>query len=394
MGRIIGIRHRVKRTVEGEARPTEVAIFDETDGGLPKILKLDDELAELDFIFGRFPVSYREVTYPVPSVPSRHIKTKKAKNDDGEEITKTFYPDKYDGLANGDIVVSILGGSGRRMVYSLSRKADFVRAKIFWISSGVLNRFREGDKEKDAENVARLFVRQPDLFYEVTIKDRELIILRERLDARVDAMKARIACEQRLTTRTIGNIFCSEEGMYPEGELEEIFDEEKSSDTIFQSLLAEEKSREKELTTFVTEMDIYKSLFEPIEGCGPMIASRIIASVGDIRRFEGNVAKFKAYCGVHLRDGKFARRRNDEAANWSNEIRQAMYLLGEQFNRRPNSVWGIRFREIKEKMRVNHPEAVGENGKKKYTPIHIHKMAKWRTLTKFAEWLFREWNKQ
>lgn len=280
------------------------------------------------------------------------------------------------------------------MIFALSRKAEQIGAKVFWVSSGILNKFREGDKEKDAENVARLFIKNPALFHEVTVKDRDLIILRERLDARTDAMKARIACEQRLTQRMIGNIFCSEENLYPEGKLEDLFDQEKANDTIFQSLLAEEKAREKELTACVSAMDVYKNIFGPIEGCGPMIASRIIASVGDIRRFDGNVARFKAYCGVHLRDGKFARRRNNEAANWSNETRQAMYLIAKQFNKRPNSAWGIRLREIKEKMRAAHPEAVEENGKKKYTPIHIHKMAKWRTLTKFAEWLFKEWNKQ
>lgn len=395
MGRIIGIRHRVKRTKEGEARPTEVAIFENADSPA-KIYKLEDELDELDFIFGNFPVSYREadVHEIISSVTSRHIKHKKGKNNDGKEITKIFVPNQHEGLLSGDIVVSILGGSGRKMIFTLSRRAEQIGAKIIWVSSGLLNKFREGDKEKDAENVAKLFIKQPGLFHEVTIKDRELILLRERLDTRIDAMKARIACEQRLMQRMIGNIFCNKEGLYPEGEMEKLFDEEKANDSIFQSLLSEEKTREKELITCVSAMDVYKNIFEPIEGCGPMIASRIIASVGDIRRFEGNVARFKAYCGVHLRDGNFARRRNNEAANWSNEIRQAMYLLGEQFNRRPDSVWGMMFREIKGKMRAAHPETVGENGKKKYTPIHIHKMAKWRTLTKFTEKLFKEWNKQ
>ncbi|MBU6431025.1 MAG: transposase [Patescibacteria group bacterium] len=303
-------------------------------------------------------------------------------------------PSSYDGLRAGDTVVSMLGGSGRKMIFALSRKAERIGAKVLCVSSGLLNKFREGDKEKDAENLAKLFVKQPSLFHEVTIKDRELILLREKLDARTDAMKARIACEQRLAQRIIGNIFCSEENLYPEGKLEDLFDQEKASDKIFQSLFAEEKARGKELTACVSAMDVYKNIFEPIEGCGPMIASRIIASIGDIRRFEGNVARFKAYCGVHLRDGQFARRRNNEAANWSNEIRQAMYLLAEQFNKRPDSTWGLRLREIKEKIRVAHPEAVGENGKKKYTPMHIHRMAKWRTLTKFAEKLFKEWNKQ
>ncbi len=396
MGRLIGIRHRVKKTVDGEARPTEVAIFITTASSQPVLYKLDDELAELDFVFGLFPVSYREANKneDLSKFFSRHIKEKKAKDDNGGEIIKKFVHEQYDGFGGGDIVVSMLGGSGRKMMFALSRRAEQIGAKVFWISSGILKKLREQDKDKDAENVATLFIKQPHLFHQVTVKDRDLIILREKLDGRVDAMKARIACEQRLTQRTIGKIFCSEEGMYPEEKLEEIFDKEKANDSIFQSLLAEENDREKELVRHVKELDIYKNLFEPIEGCDPMIASRIIASIGDIKRFDGNVARFKAYCGVHLRDGKFARRRNNQAANWSNEIRQAMYLLVDQFNRRADSVWGIKFREIKGKIRDTHPETVGENGKKKHTLMHIHRMAKWRTLTKFTEWLFKEWNKQ
>lgn len=383
-GRIIGIRHRIKVTKEGEARPTEVAIF-ENAGGSAKTYKLENELDELDFVFSRFPCSYREEVEgeDLSKILSRHKKDR-----------KLSIPSSYEGLKAGDTVVSMLGGSGRKMIFALSRKAEQIGAKVFWVSSGILNKFREGDKEKDAENVAHLFIKNPELFHEVMVKDRELILLREKLNARLDAMKARIACEQRLLQRMIGNIFCGKEGLYPEGEMEELFDEEKANDSIFQSLLSEEMAREKELTACVSATDVYKNIFEPIEGCGPMIASRIIASIGDIRRFEGSVTKFKAYCGVHLRGGNFARRRNNEAANWSNEIRQAMYLLGEQFNRRPNSVWGIKFCEYKEKMRAAHPETIGENGKKKYTPIHIHRMAKWRTLTKFAEKLFKEWNKQ
>lgn len=398
MGRIIGIRHRVKKTVEGEARPTEIVIFDDSSLTSQTAYKLDDEMDELDFVFGRFPVSYREAEEgeDLSKIIFRHLhlREKKSKDEDGAEIIKALVPTSYDGMRIDDTVVSILGGSGRKMIFALSRRAEQIGAKVLWISSGLLNKFREGDKEKDAENVVRFFIKQPDLFHEVTIKDRELILLRERLDARVDAMKARIACEQRLTQRMIGNLFCNKEGLYPEGELEELFAEEKTNDTIFQSLLLEEKAREKELTACVSAMDVYKNIFEPIEGCGPMIASRIIASVGDIRRFGGSIAKFKAYCGVHLRGGSFARRRNNETANWSNEIRQALYLLGEQFNRRPDSVWGIKLRAYKEKMRIAHPEIIGENGKKKYTPIHLHKMAKWRTLTKFTEYLFKEWKKQ
>ena len=55
MGRIIGIRHRVKKIVEGEARPTVVAI---KDGRESKYYELSDENAELDFVIGLFPVTY------------------------------------------------------------------------------------------------------------------------------------------------------------------------------------------------------------------------------------------------------------------------------------------------------------------------------------------------
>lgn len=80
MSRIIGIRHRVKRTIEGEARPTEVAIFESSDETI-KTYKIDDELAELDFVFGRFPTSYKEVgeNEIIAGAMSRHIKEKSQK---------------------------------------------------------------------------------------------------------------------------------------------------------------------------------------------------------------------------------------------------------------------------------------------------------------------------
>jgi hypothetical protein len=56
--RVIGIRHRVKKTAEGEARPTQVVIL---ENGEPKTLELETETDELDFVLGRFPTSFRKV---------------------------------------------------------------------------------------------------------------------------------------------------------------------------------------------------------------------------------------------------------------------------------------------------------------------------------------------
>jgi hypothetical protein len=209
---------------------------------------------------------------------------------------------------------------------------------------------------------------------------------------RVDAMKARIACVQRLHQRVIGEIFCSEGGPFPEGSFDKAFEARKANDTVLKALFAEEKARKKELSEALEGLAVYRRLFEPIDGCGPAIASRIISAIIEIRRFE-TAAKLKAFCSVHvLHDGKFARRRKGQVSNWHPDARQALFLLGDQFNRRPDSVWGKKLREYKTKLRDKHPEVVvGEDGKKRYTNGHIHKMAMWRTLTKFVEWLFREW---
>jgi hypothetical protein len=127
-------------------------------------------------------------------------------------------------------------------------------------------------------------------------------------------------------------------------------------------------------------------------------------AIGDIRRFATD-AKLKAFCSVHvLGDGRFARKRSGEVANWHPEARQALYLLTDQFNRRPNSVWGQKLLEYKARLRAAHPDVLCQqcggkwddcqhqkSHKRKYSDGHIHQMALWRTATKFVEWLFREW---
>lgn len=409
MGRVIGFQHRIKQTKDGEARPSKICILG--NDKKPVCYELSTETDELDFILGRFPVEYRkpqedeDLTVFLP----RHIKWQKVKDDinsfpdqllrkqeGGKE--KTWFlvsgvPAEYEGLRQGDSVATILGGSGDRFSFAASRIGDGIGVKIFRLSPFLLKEQREQknrDKKEDALTVAELFRENPDIFYELTLRDRELIRLKEAYIARIDAMKARIACEQRLRQHTIGKIFVSQ-GMYPEGAIEDIYDGEKANDVIYKALVQEEGSREKELIKIVSALDVYQKLFQPIEGVGPMIAVRLIVTIGDIRRFATS-AKLKAFCGAHvLPDGRFPRRRNNEMANWSSEGRQALYLLGDQFNYRPSSVWGKKLLENKVHFRNQHPEKETINGKSRYTDAHIASMAKWRTLTQFVEWLWSAW---
>ena len=91
--------------------------------------------------------------------------------------------------------------------------------------------------------------------------------------------------------------------------------------------------------------------------------------------------------------GVFPRRRSGAVSNWNPGVRQAFFLLCDQFVKRPGSVWGKKLREVKAAIRSRHPEVVLVNGKKRYTDGHTHKMAIWRTATKFTEWLYRKWTK-
>ena len=99
-----------------------------------------------------------------------------------------------------------------------------------------------------------------------------------------------------------------------------------------------------------------------------------------------SASKLTAFCGAHVQpDGKFPRRRTGQTANYSPAARQALYLLADQWVKRPDSHWGAKLKVNKARLRVIHPEVViGENGKKKYGDGHIHKMAIWRTITQFV----------
>lgn len=344
--RYIGIRHRVKRTAMGEARPTQVAIL---SGDEQKIIVLKDDDAELEFV-------------------------------------------KL-GLVSGDMVAMILGGSGDRLAFALSRQAEAVGARVLRLPPHCLKEKRNGgDKDQDALLLATLLHDDQRLFYEMGPAERKLIILSEALSAREDAMKARIACEQRLRQRLIGKIFCSSDGLYPEGSLEDRYDAERASDKILSALVSEESARARDVAKALEEIPVYTEVLSKMEGLGPMISAKLIVAIGNIKKF-ANSAKLKAFCGAHvLTDGTFPRKRRGVRCNWNPTARQALYLLGDQFVKRPGTPWGKRLNEYKRILREKHPEET-VNGKKRYTKGHIHKMAIWRTLTKFTEWFYREWTR-
>ncbi len=419
IGRIIGIQHRIKATPDGAKVPTKVCII---AGDHVATYDLEDETAELDFVKGRFPIKFRKAdadddisTFSMhhvewkqlesdedpASFPKNLIKTEagKRKNKEGEIKTTYFLatkvPSNYIGYEAHDKIAMVLGGSGDRLAYALARRGYDIGATVYRIPPFLLNQEREAlglEKEHDANTLASLLQTKPELFYETIPRDLDIIGVREAFRARQDAMKARIAAEQRLRARMVGAIFCTTGGYFPEGSVEMTYDARKATDATVLALAQEQDDCETQLMSELQRLEVFK-IFSSVKGCGPIISAGIISAVIDIRRFS-TAPKFKKFCGVHvLLDGTFPRRKRGATSNWNGAVRQALYLLGDQFVKRPNSEWGLKLIEYKIKLREKHPEEVPIEGtkRKKYTNGHIHKMAIWRTLTKFTEWLYKEW---
>lgn len=419
MSRIIGIRHRVKRTADGEARPTMVAI---ATGNAITNHKLESDQDELDFILGHFPTAWGLAGKEHSQHPEHHRRWRKLRaSEDPQQLTNLHtvrqregkadiweileVPTAYDGLQPGDRVYMCLGGSGDRLASAISRRSKKLNGNtgMFRIPPALLDLERATRvKDNDHALLAELGAQKPQIFTSMSPRDRQLVYLTECWRAREDAMKARIACEQRLRQQFIGRVFCTPEGEFPEGNIELQFDQAKANDPILQSLEKEEAKRNRDLANALETLPVWEHLLSKIEGVGPAIAARLIVAIGDIRRFPTD-AKLKAFLGVHVLSGgkhadtppekSFPRARHGQVRNWKSEGRQALYLLADQCNRRPKSTWGAYLLKMKQGFRERHPEVVEVNGVKRYTDGHIHKMALWRTVTRFVEWLHREWSR-
>jgi hypothetical protein len=409
--RVIAIAHRVKAIkrngVAIEARPTKVQIT--ASDGSTQSFALETERDELDLVYGIFPTKWRETESgeDLSSFKPHHIKARKDK--------PTKVPCAYEGLKSGDIIISLLGGSGDRFAFAISHHGITAGWKLFRLPPHILKDTRgeapSDAKERDDTELATLtslWQRSPELFYESDSADRERILVTESFRAFKAAQQARIKCQQRLCQRSIGKQFLTEEGGFPEGNITDWFDGEKASDTILSSLEKEEGVAKRKLEKALKGARVWQ-VIGGVEGIGPSVAGAIAAVIGDIRRFATD-AKLMALCGVHClrQDGtKFApgekrvdgdaimarRRTGGQKNNWNPTLRQALYLFADQFSiYRPDSVWGQRFLENKKFYKTKYPEVIEiAGGKKRYYDGHIHRLAIWKTLREFVKWLYAEW---
>jgi len=374
--RIVAIRHRMKALASGEVNPTEILIRDLATGS-EQILKFLSQDEELLFLHGQYQAEK-----------------------DGPLI----------GLHAGDLVATMLGGSGDAFVFALAghylkQDVTFIRTPSFRIRD---YRPDPDDSSQDVYVIADMAQADEEDFYPITEKDLQFIFITQAWPAYERAMKARMAYTQRLAKISHDEAYVLASDIAPR----EVFDKKGKrkgvTDAGLEALEKEESLRLHALEHALGELDIYRDIFEPIEGIGPKLAGRLISAIIDIRRFPDE-AKLMAYLGVHtIADGDsrgFPRQRRGQRANWNSTARQALFLLAEQANKRPGSKWGQELRSAKARLRAKHPLPIkiprkvgvdgdGETLVTKYSDAHIHKMASWRMATRFVRYLYRAWYRE
>lgn len=447
LSRILAISYRDKESLrEGvviEQRPTMVLII---DGAKKQEATLADEDHEMCFM--------RREKRTLP--PAK----------DGGKDREIDYTEN--GLKKGDIALMVMGGSGAFFAFALSNQLEKLGAgKVLWIGSTLFKRLcdtheivRSKLKSVDDDGkrteltfdhmaLAALYDIVPEQFREVSVRERDLILLQDVVRRRKEAMLARMACAARVRQRMKKLAYCIQDA-YPEGGVKVFIEEGVANDAMLNLFIKEEKQIEAELKKLIRSLTVWK-VFGPIERVGELTAAPLIVAIGDIHRFPSD-SQLKAFLGVHTlkNDGtkfkkvkpgepkevptvgnsKFARRRQGQLSNWNQEGRQSLYLIATQFMLwAPNSPWGLVAQEVKKRFLEKHPTpevwvrdkdgnvvnrvkliegmckrvqggwiVTEEDGTKttvlgvtKFNPAHINRMVAWRTMTKFVEWLYKAW---
>lgn len=412
--RIVGIQHKVKKTKDRKGSPTRVAILN-PGGKRPTWHDLVSLQAERDFRAGHLVTEYRAPTpdedlsvfrpYQLvwrdlkkdevvpegtPDSQIRRLGRRESKIQILEKVPAT-----YEGIREGDVVVTTFAGLGLDYAVSIVR---YVRERgipnvlVLGVLPGDLKVAREAlgssaNKTEDAEVLIYLAQEQSDLTYPVM--DRELKLLsivaaQTHLD---EAMRSRVAEHHRVLARLRRDATTDiSSSVIPENEelsLDERLINKADKHPSVVALTEEEDRLESALDRLLEAEPVYADLLAKVEGVGPRIAGRLIAGIGDIRRFE-SPTKLIAYAGALPREGKLVRRVKGVPSRYQPKLRQGAYLFSEQVNKMPTSAWGITFRECKARYAQRHPDA---------KPGQIHAGGRWNMIQKFLTWIWKEWSR-
>lgn len=248
-------------------------------------------------------------------------------------------------LEPGDVVYTEMGGaSDQPTAVLLGRGVKVFRIPPFTLREQEQLLFPENEKltkkqraEHRVRTLATLASERPELFYEATTFDAD--VQRLRIVARayyIVQKKLRIPAQLRLIKLYRDLFFFEDAGEHDE---ETYTREEVAASPVFKGIDEEEKKWQKEVAAILKHIPVYKSVFEPIKGCGPLIAATVIGEIGDLRRFQSLVA-LRRYAGYHVTaDGTYPRRKRGTVLGHNVKLQQALWLFSQQVVKLKESEW-------------------------------------------------------
>jgi len=126
---------------------------------------------------------------------------------------------------------------------------------------------------------------------------------------------------------------------------------------------------------------LYTEWLKDVKGVGPVLAMGLIAYIGDPTRFK-DPSHLWAYAGLHVIDGKAAKRAKGQKSNWNTKLKTLCWLVGESFVKQKNS----KYRDLYDQLRAFYNEKYPKESKG-----HQYAMAKRKVVKIFLVHLWSEW---
>lgn len=159
-------------------------------------------------------------------------------------------------------------------------------------------------------------------------------------------------------------------------------DQEFVRDHIVNDLKEIEKNIKSYCAKRLKEYPIYTDWLKDVKGIGPVLASGLLAYIITPKRFE-NPSNLWAYAGLHVIDGKAAKRKAGEKSNWNTKLKTLCWLVGESFVKQKKA---NKYRELYDRFRAFYDEKFPDESKG-----HCYAMAKRKTVKVFLANLWEEW---
>jgi len=154
-----------------------------------------------------------------------------------------------------------------------------------------------------------------------------------------------------------------------------------------------EKDRLKDVKEYMVENLPVYPWCEEVRGLGSKLTAKLLAGIGDIRRFP-NPASLWSYCGVG--DAEKSKRKKGQQLTHSPKMRSTLYNLEESFIK-ANSQYRVIYDKRKERTLTTHPEwhnlmpDGSPNTGKNMHPKHAHNDAARVMIKRFLAELFVAW---